>query len=176
MIERALEKLIVAFNTEVVGYRYYKAASEIVDDEKGKDMFRHLAGDELDHIKMLSGITEALKKDGKWLTYGEALGIGEKSIEEASLPIFPDDKLEDLKKSPDELNAIKMAIEVEGKAIEYYSKMLNDAEDAEEKTVLIKLVDMERAHLKLLRWEQESLKQTGFWCDIMEFNIEKEIG
>jgi rubrerythrin len=176
MVERALEKLIIAFNTEVIGYRYYSAASEMVDDEKGKNMFYHLAVDELDHIKVLSGITESLKKKGKWLKYDEAKKAGERSIDEASLPIFPDVNLENLKKNSDEISAIKVGIEAEGEAIEYYSNMLKDAEDPDEKTVLIQLVDMERAHLKLLRWEQESLIQTGFWCDIMEFNIEKEIG
>ena len=33
---------------------------------------------------------------------------------------------------------------------------------------------MEKGHLKLLRWEYESLVKNGFWCDFMEFDVEKE--
>ncbi len=35
---------------------------------------------------------------------------------------------------------------------------------------------MEKGHLKLLRWEYEALVKDGFWCDFMEYSVEKESG
>ncbi len=41
--------------------------------------------------------------------------------------------------------------------------------------LLTRLLEMEKGHLKILRWESEALNRTGFWCGIMEYSVEKEV-
>ncbi|HCY18295.1 MAG TPA: hypothetical protein DHU69_00705 [Deltaproteobacteria bacterium] len=73
------------------------------------------------------------------------------------------------------MNAVTVAVEIEEKAVNFYSGLLKAASEPDERTVLTKILDMERNHLKLLRWERESIQHTGFWADFMEFSVEKEL-
>ncbi|MCK4846413.1 MAG: hypothetical protein KAS88_01990, partial [Deltaproteobacteria bacterium] len=84
--------------------------------------------------------------------------------------------IDKLGKNPTDQSAIEIAMESEDYAIRLYGDMLGRAESPEEKVFLTELLEMEKGHLKLLRWELESLKGEGFWCDMMEFSVEKELG
>ncbi len=171
-----IEELETAHNTEVTGYFYYKAAADIVGDEKGKNIFTHLAKEELDHLKAISAIADSIKKDMGWISYEDAVSKGESRGGEG-LPIFSGENelVKRLEKNQTDLNAVKIGIETEEAAVEFYSGLLKKAGSPEEKVVLTKLLEMEKAHLKILRWESESLGNTGFWCGTMEYSVEKEI-
>ena len=52
--------------------------------------------------------------------------------------------------------------------------MLKAARGSAEKGLLTKILEMEKGHLKTLRWESESINKTGFWCGEMEYSVEKE--
>ncbi len=171
-----IEELETAHNTEVAGYFYYKAAADIVVDEKGKNIFTHLAKEELDHIKVISAIADSIKNDMGWISYEDALRKGERKGGEG-LPIFSGENelIKKLEDNQTDLNAVKIGIESEEAAVEFYSGLLKKAGSPEEKVVLTNLLEMEKAHLKILRWESESLGNNGFWCGTMEYSVEKEI-
>ena len=65
-------------------------------------------------------------------------------------------------------------MEAEESAVGFYGSLLSLADSPVEKTVLTRLLEMEKGHLKVLRWEKESLVKTGFWCGEMEYSVEKE--
>jgi rubrerythrin len=69
---------------------------------------------------------------------------------------------------------VQIAIETEMGAVDFYANLLKEATTPAEKVCLTKLLEMEKGHLKVLRWEYESLNKTGFWCGEMEFSVEKE--
>lgn len=174
MEEKAVKYLETAVHTEIEGYNFYIAASNTVEDKHGKTVFTHLSREELDHIKVLKTISGSLEVKGKWLTYEDAIAFdsGKKGA-----PIFMKDNelTKRLKQNPTELNAMTIAMEIEENAVGFYSGRLKKAVEPEEKEVLIKILDMEKNHLKLLRWERESIIHTGFWADIMEFSVEKDL-
>lgn len=174
MKENILAYMNTALSTELTGYKFYIHASEIIIDEHGKNMFIHLAKDELDHIKAISSIVGSIEETGRLLTYEEALNAYNNSSK--GLPIFSEENelIKKLGKLPSDVDAINIAIDAEDAAVHFYSHYLNSAKDTDEKILLTRLVDMERGHLKLLRWEYESLVHTGFWCDFMEFTVEGE--
>lgn len=175
MKEKVIDNIKIAIRTEIDGYNFYLAASNIVTDKHGKTVFSHLSKEELEHLTVLRAISKALETGGVWLTYEDAVNEG--SLDKSSAPIFMEENelIKRLKTNQTELNAVAIAVEAEEKAVDFYSRMLKDAKEVDEKTVLSKILDMERNHLKLLRWEQESIVKTGFWCDFMEFNIEREL-
>ncbi len=171
-----IEKLSVALRTEVEGYNFYKQAVELTSDELGKNVFNHLAREELEHMDVIAGIAESLKEGRGWMSYDEALKTGLKVRGQKGLPVFPEknELVERLREGKTDIDAVKIAIESEERAVGFYSDMLKEANSPDEKLFLTKLLDMEKAHLKILRWEYESLMQNGFWCDFMEYSVEKE--
>ncbi len=172
MNKKVIENIKIAIRTEIEGYSFYITASDIVKDEHGRTVFRHLAKEEIGHIDVLTAIGKSLEIDGKWLTYKDALNFGKRGA-----PIFMKDNelTKRLKENPTELNAVTIAMKVEEEAVEFYSGLLKAASEPDEKTVIGKILDMERNHLKLLRWERESVIHTGFWADFMEFSVEKDL-
>lgn len=171
--KKTIQNLEVAFKTEIAGHLFYNAAAKMISDKKGKNIFKHLAKEELEHMRVLSSIAGALKKGGEWVKYETAMKAG-KGIK--SLPIFPkrDEMVKRLAKNQTDLNALYMSIESEEAAVSFYSKLLKAANSPVEKVTLTKILEMEKGHLKMLRWESESLINTGFWAGNMEYSVEKE--
>src|SRR3990170_5317036 len=67
------DKLLLAYQTEIKGHAFYRHAEEVATDEKGKNVFRHLSKEELEHIDVISAIADSIKKGGGWMGYKEAL-------------------------------------------------------------------------------------------------------
>lgn len=170
-----LKELETAYNTEVEGYFFYSTAAVMVNDDRGKNIFLHLAKEELDHIRVISRIAQSVRSGSGWMGYEEALRQGA-SIAVHGAPIYPskNDLVARLERNQTDLNAVKIGIEAEEAAVEFYSRLLKEAKKADEKVVLTRLLEMEKGHLKVLRWESESLIKTGFWCGEMEYSVEKE--
>jgi rubrerythrin len=172
---KIIEELGIACKTEVEGHAFYNTAANLITDERGKNLFNHLATEELEHIRVVSGFADSIRKGRRGIGYDEALKIG--SPGKKGLPIYPEKNklLERLSENQTDLNAVTIAMESEEKAVDFYFEMLKAADNPEEKVLLTKLLEMEKGHLKLLRWERESLITTGFWCDTMEYSVEKEV-
>ena len=174
MKEKAIENLKIAVRTEIKGYNFYITASNTLKDEHGKTVFRHLAKEEIEHINVLTAIGKSLEIGGSWLAYKDAVAL---DFGKSSAPIFMEENelTKRLKENPTELNAVTIAMGAEEKAVDFYSGLIKAASEPDEKAVIGKILDMERNHLRLLRWERESVIHTGFWADFIEFNLEKEL-
>ncbi len=170
-----IKELERAKNTEVEGYFLYKAAAEMIVDEKGVNIFTHLAKEELDHIRVITAIAASVAGGDGWLNYSQGLSSSVTKMSEG-IPIFSGESemLERLKENPTDQNAVNIGIESEVAAVEFYSQLLSKASAPEEKVLLTELLEMEKAHLKILRWESEALKNTGIWCGNMEYSVEME--
>lgn len=173
--DKVIKELTTAFKTEIAGYFFYTTAAVMVGDDRGKDVFLNLAKEELDHIRVVSRIAESVKTGAGWISYEDALKEGA-SVAIHGTPIFPknNDLVKRLEKNSTDLNAVKIGIEAEEEAVEFYSRLLKNAGSPVEKVALTRLLEMEKGHLKVLRWESESLIKTGFWCGEMEYSVEKE--
>ncbi len=171
---RILVELETARKTEMTGYFFYMVAAEMIEDNKGRTVFESLAADELQHMDVIATIVDSVKDGLGWMTYEEAL---EKSDGKAEpLAIFKDENemIDRLNENQTDLNAIHIGIESEEAAIKSYTALLKEAETPAERVVLTSLLEMEKHHLKLLRWEGESIAKDGFWCGNMEFSVEQE--
>jgi rubrerythrin len=175
MINTIVQELKRAINTEIDGYDFYIAAAESVDDEKGKKLFRQLAKEELDHLKALKSLSIALEKEGKWIEYEEAVDLGISILEEEKVPLFPNKELIPKLLGPNatDIDALNFAIKIEAEAIGYYSAALKNSSNKEEESFFSALRNIERAHLKLLRWELDSLVKKGYWSDFQDFTAEE---
>ncbi|MFQ5480475.1 MAG: ferritin family protein [Thermodesulfobacteriota bacterium] len=176
LIEKLADDLSLAHNTELRGYYFYKAAAELMSDERGRDVFSHLASEEIDHIRVIKAIATSLKDGLGWMSYADAIKHGSEDTKEG-LPIYQgkNELIEQFKSNQSDITAIDIAIDNEEKAVEFYSRLLKEATEPEEKDLLGELLQMEQGHLKLLQWESDAVKETGFCCDRMEFTVEGEV-
>jgi rubrerythrin len=165
-----------AFKSEMDGHIFYAHAAELTSDDFGKGVFNRLAAEELMHLDAIRSIAESLEKDGGWMNYKDALKAA--TTEKRDSSVFPKDNelMEKLKEDQSDMKAVSIAIENEERAVSFYTDLLKDAETPEERVFLTEILEMEKVHLKLLRWEYESLLKNGFWGDFMEFSVEKELG
>lgn len=170
------EELSIAHNTEITGYHFYTTAAAMVSDPKGRNVFTHLAKEELQHIMVVGQIAESVKRGKGWLDFDTALSMGGAMILSKGAPIFQGENelVNRFKTNQTDTNAVAIGIEAEENAVDFYSRLLKNAVSPTEKVVLTKLLEMEKNHLKILRWESESLRNTGFWCGDMEYSVEKE--
>lgn len=173
--DKLLQDLSTAYNTEITGYHFYTTAAALVEDPKGRAVFSNLAKDELAHIVVVGKIAESLKNGLGWISYEEALAQGFGVALSGKIP-FPaeNELLKRLSTNQSDSNAVQIGIEAEMEAVDFYSNLLKLASTPAEKVCVTKLLEMEKGHLKILRWEYESLNKTGFWCGEMEYSVEKE--
>ena len=175
--ERAMtivESLQAALKTEMVGYSYYTDLAGMIKDENGRNIFKHLAKEELDHIKYIVALSDSVKAGRGWI--GMKAVADSAAFKDAGLPVYRDknELIERFKESESDLSAIEIAMENEAEAVGFYSRLLKEAAEEDEREVFTKLVEMEKKHYDLLRWEKDSLTKAGFWADQAEFSVEGE--
>ncbi len=169
-----IDSLRTALKTEMVGYSYYTDLVEVLEDEKARNVFKHLAKEELDHIKYIIALSDSVDAGKGWIGIKEA--SESEAFKNAGLPIYPEknELMEEFKLDESDLKAVEVAMNNEEEAVVFYSGLLKDATVDGEREVLTKLVEMEKAHYDLLRWEKDSLTKMGFWADQAEFTVEGE--
>lgn len=161
-----------AMQLEIAGRQLYLKAQQMVADPKGQAMFAQIAKDELDHMKVLEALYTSLQKDNKWLTYEEALKYDVSAAPQAKFFIDEDEIKRRLGPNPTEFDALKISMEGEQRAIEHYERAMNLVDDPKAKEVFKFIKEMEESHLKILKWEQDALSKSGYWCDMAEFSVE----
>jgi rubrerythrin len=167
-----IERLQTALKTEMVGYSYYTDLVEMITDEKGRNVFKHLAKEEFSHIKYIIALSDSVKAGKGWI--GMKTAQDSDAFKDAGLPVYPNknELMERFKKNESDISAIEIAMENEEEAVGFYSGLLKEAQGDGETEVLTKLIEMEKNHYDLLRWEKDSLVNVGFWADQSEFNID----
>ena len=161
-----------AISTEAVGHEFYRKAAAMVADEKGKAVLMQLAKEENQHMAVLSALLDSAAKKGKWLTYEEACTLGEPLLDE--IPVFTEEIGKKLSPDTTERKILKTAMDVEEEAEKFYKNLAEQTDDNAGRSTLKRLAEMEKQHYNILKWEYDSVTASGFWCDIMEFSVEKE--
>lgn len=178
MKNAVLEILKKAIVTEMEGEKYFNYFASQVKDIKGKDMFKQLAKDEIDHLKVVQALYVTLKDEDRWISYDEALKSDKiyeiEGLPQKGLNIFPEEKelIQRIGSNPKDVNVVGAAIDIEEKAENVYLKILEKVADPQAVEVIKKLAHMEASHKKLLQWEFDSLSNAGFWLDFQEFDVE----
>lgn len=131
--------------------RFYNKLSEKVFDDKVKRRLIKLSKEEERHEESLKKL---LKKNFN-LNFD-----ADESFKEN--PEFSNIEL-DLGKDVKSVDIVKIALQSEINAIEFYSKMLIEIKDGRDKKVVNSLIKMEKGHEDLLRREYELLKKEDYW-------------
>lgn len=158
-----MKSIEIALKMETDAVKFYKEASEKVSHPVGKKMFLNIAEDEKNHIKM---IEEVLK--------GIDINIRESYPIKTVKTIFEEMKdkmMERVKALSDDLEAFKIAMEMEKEGIEFYKKVKNEVNTDKEKKLFERLILEEEEHHKIFAETYNFLNDTGNWFMWKEFSI-----
>ncbi len=155
-IEQALER---AMQAERQGYYFYNMAAAHTVDERGKEVFMDLAGQERAHFDYLRRQLESLRTTGM----PDASVRFEVPVRpEAEHPIFSDAIKKRIADAHYEMTALSVGIQLEASSRDFYMKQAEAASAPELSEFFRKLADWESVHYHLLLEQQQSLQQQ-YW-------------
>lgn len=158
-----MKSVEIALKMETDAVKFYKEASEKISNPVGKKMFLTIAEDEKNHIKMIEEVLKGLE-----LTIREANPIKTmKTIFEE----MKDKMMERVKAQSDELEAFKIAMDMEKEGIEFYKKVIQEVNTEKEKKLFERLIQEEEQHYKIFAETYKFLSDTGNWFMWKEFSI-----
>jgi rubrerythrin len=149
----------------------YRSADEIVDDERGKAIFRALADDEQSHVDFLRYSLEQLKANGtidinQLQTSIPTIKQLESRIEKLKVNI-PTQMLGDIK------SVLGSALVLEKETSAFYRDTCSKTE-GEIKTIFEKFLEIEERHVDVVQIELDHAQHNGMWFNFMEVDLEAE--
>lgn len=157
--------LAVAIAMEVDLEQYYLEQAQVNKDNSLNQIFTMLASDERKHADILRNKSEELNYE---LKATETLVESKKIFKE-----MEDFDLE-IKDMPSQLDAFKLALDMETKSIEAYEKLLAETEDEEAKEIFEFLIEQEKEHYKIVEQLVIHLNRPNDWVEDAEFGIRKD--
>ena len=160
-IENVKEAIMTAIEMEKDGYSFYKKAADQTNSDMGRTIFESLAEDEQMHLDVFQKMFEETVGSEEW----KDLLISSKKYEKIS--VFPND-LKDIEgdnPNTSELDAIRIAMDSEKEAIDYYNKIKNKLTDTEIIKIIDEIIAQEKNHFSLLEGEFNHIATTGYWFE-----------
>ena len=150
----------LAIKLEEDGIDFYQKGSEKTFHPLGKKMFLSFAEDEKRHLTALKEILANLKFSDFSRFFQE------KRPREKIKTVFGEIKNEIKEKiaaNPDELEALKIGMDMESKSVEFYQGALGKTQDSYQKDFFRRLIEEEKEHYQLLQNTYSYLKDSGDW-------------
>lgn len=167
--EPVKEMIKEAVKLEINGRAFFMHAAEVTENQLGKKMFLRLAQEEVKHLEAFGKIFSSMIGSEDWKKELDQEQLEGKSevIEELSSR---------MKKAEgkSEIEALRIGMELEQKAIEFFGSCCKDTDDPAAKNIFEKIADEERFHYDLLQAQYDSVTGSGFWLDSAEFQMDSK--
>ena len=156
-----LSKMIrTAIKMEEEGIDFYQEAAEKTSHPFGKKMFLSFVEDEKRHLTVLRSILAGFKFSDFDRFFEE------KTPKEKIKTVFREVKneiRERIAANPDELEALKIGMDMESKSVEFYQGALEKTQDSHQKAFFRRLIEEEKEHYELLQNTHSYLEDSGNW-------------
>ncbi len=156
--DRRSDVLAEAIRFETEGREFFLKAAERTKGYFGKVMFESIAEDELGHIKRIKGIHDRWLASRTWES--PPLPPGERRLE----TVFQQARGELTKRvnvSADEMEAVRLAIQLERRGHQFYSRLADEAVEEAEKDFYTQLAEEETRHLSILQEMERALMRSS---------------
>jgi rubrerythrin len=160
-MKERVNALQVALNNEMKEHEFYLKNAERTKNPVGKAMFLQIGGEELEHYERLKQLHDNWEKDKKWPAT-VPLKVKDTPVKNV-LKNAAQKAPKTVKGDADDLKAIRIAIEFEGKGAEYYAKLREEASDPQEKAFFNLLANIEHEHYVSLKETEEYLTDPVSW-------------
>ena len=161
-IENVKDAIKTAIQMEKDGYSFYQKAAAQTSSDMGRTVFKSLAADELLHLEVFEKLfNEKIGKE-EW---NELVNTSGKYVD---IPVFPKDlqKVEGANPDTNEIDALRMAMDSEQRAIEWYSKIQEQISDEQVIEILNEIINQEKNHYNILEGEFHHINSTGYWFEL----------
>ncbi|MBI5199127.1 MAG: ferritin family protein [Nitrospirae bacterium] len=150
-----MDAIEIAIKMENDAINFYARSAEKIKHQVGKKMFLTIVEDEKRHLEMLSQIFKGL-------------GIGAKDVSpmkrvKTVFETMKDKMIERVEATSDELEAFKIAMEMEKEGIEFYKRSASDVKKEKEKILFERLIKEEEQHYNIFANTYFFLSNTGNW-------------
>jgi rubrerythrin len=153
----------IAKKMETDAISFYSEAAEKTNYPAGKKMFEVVVEDEKKHLEIINKLIAGLDVHAEDLHKIENI----KTVFET----MKDKMMEKVEATSDELEAFKMAMDMEREGVEFYRKLLSEAATGKEKALYEKLIKEEERHFDLFSNTYNFLNDTGNWFMWEEYSI-----
>ena len=156
------ESIQTAIQMEKDGFSFYQKAATQTSSDMGKSIFEGIAKDELLHLEVFQKLFEDNVGKSEW----DDLVDSSKKYQDLS--IFSKDlkAVEGANPDTNELDALRIAMNSEKEAIDYYTVIWENSDDDEVKKIIDVIIDQEKKHYFLLEQEFSHLSNTGYWYEL----------
>jgi rubrerythrin len=156
------EAIETAIQMEKDGYAFYNKAAAQTSSDMGKTVFESLANDELVHLDVFQKLFEDKFGESEW---DDLVNTNKKYRD---MPIFPKDlkSIEGVNLDTDELDALRIAMDSEKEAIDYYTEIRANSDDDNVKRIIDVIIEQEKNHYFLLEQEFHHISTTGYWFEL----------
>ena len=148
-----------AIKAEFEGHSFYLMAAQATDDSKGKEVFKRLAQDEIQHAEYLRKQYDSWTETG---AFDDSLPMTWKDNGPSDSSIFSDSLKGRIQGAHFEMTALSVGAQLEESAMRFYRRNAEATDNPALKRVLFELADWELKHYELLVKEMELLKG-DFW-------------
>ena len=153
----------IAIKMETDAINFYSKAAERIKHPVGKKMLLAITEDEKRHLDVLSQIFEEI--DIKIKDVSPMKNI--KTVFES----MKDEMTERIEATTDELEAFKIAMQMEKESVEFYKRAGSEAQTEKEKSLFERLVKEEQEHYDIFANTYLFLSDTGSWFMWEEHSI-----
>lgn len=150
-----MDALEMAMKMETDAIAFYTEAARKTKYPAGKKMFQTITEDEKRHLEMISRIIKGLVVTHKDVSPMKNVKTVFESLK-AEL-------MEKVEATVDELEAFKIAMQMEKEGKEFYQKTLAHAKTDKEKALLERLIREEEQHYAIFANTYQFLADTGNW-------------
>jgi len=153
----------IAINMEKDAIDFYTKAAEKTSHPAGKKMFLSVTEDEKRHLEMLSAIFKEVD-----------IRINEVSPMKNIRTVFEtmrDSMMQRVEATKDELEAFKIAMQMEKEGIEFYKKVQTETNQPKEKALFERLIKEEEQHFAIFSNTFNFMNDTGSWYMWEEHSI-----
>jgi rubrerythrin len=150
-----MNALEIAKKMETDAISFYTDAARRTSHPAGKKMFQAVTEDEKRHLRMISEIVKGLQ-----------IGSEDMSPLRTVKTVFEAMKTEMMKRveaTTDDLDAFRIAMQMEKEGVEFYEKTLREARTDKEKALFRRLIREEQEHYRLFANTHQFLSDTGNW-------------
>lgn len=167
MSEQVLKVVESGIELEKRGLLRYLDLARKSQLSEGKNLFILLASDEVEHWEMLENLkNHILSGHGYKAPKLKVYDMKEllPKLQKGAMQAKGDKRLS-------ELDGLKLALEFEKQASEFYEDLATKTDDAQTNKFAMDLARWENTHYNLIQAQLDEVNNTGFYFDMMEFDL-----
>jgi len=159
--EDLMQSLIEAYLMEKGTEDFYAHAAEKAMNPEAKKMFKELSQWEHRHMDFIGYLYQSIQEDRDVVGFEKFTMKANAPLTEAGIPVKDLESKLEKHEFIDDMGALILALEIEGKAYALYSKLSKSAADTNAKVVFKEMMEQETKHIDYLKKLRLKLGETS---------------